>query len=182
MNKKLSNQEVFDRVWDHFITKKNPQSIDNPEDHSCLYRGPNGKKCAAGILIPDEKYSPELEDASACPDILIDFKESFGGKVFLNWEKASKDPSDLYICRVAIILKDIVENVQFVREMQLLHDSIYADSDSLFTQEFRHSMINFAERHNLTIPENSIILPPANCEQENLNDDISVIGPKKVED
>jgi hypothetical protein len=26
-------------------------------DESCSYRGPNGLKCAAGILIPDEEYT-----------------------------------------------------------------------------------------------------------------------------
>ncbi len=31
---------------------------------ACLYRGPNGKKCAIGILIPDDKYDPEFENAS----------------------------------------------------------------------------------------------------------------------
>lgn len=27
----------------------------------CVYRAPNGVKCAVGHLIPDEHYSPELE-------------------------------------------------------------------------------------------------------------------------
>lgn len=31
----------------------------------CLYRGPNGKKCAVGMFIPDEKYSPSMENKSA---------------------------------------------------------------------------------------------------------------------
>lgn len=34
------------------------------EGHSatCLYRGPKGKKCAVGLFIPDEVYSPGMED------------------------------------------------------------------------------------------------------------------------
>ncbi len=32
---------------------------------TCLYRGPNGKKCAIGVLIPDEKYTPHLEGQRA---------------------------------------------------------------------------------------------------------------------
>jgi hypothetical protein len=27
----------------------------------CVYRGANGCKCAVGCLIPDDKYSPDLE-------------------------------------------------------------------------------------------------------------------------
>jgi len=40
----------------------------------CLYRGPDGKKCAAGLLIPDELYNPKMEGAVASttltPDLL----------------------------------------------------------------------------------------------------------------
>ena len=32
------------------------------EGMTCLYRGPNGTKCAAGILISDEVYDPEMEN------------------------------------------------------------------------------------------------------------------------
>ncbi len=28
---------------------------------SCKYRGPNGKKCAVGMFIPDELYHPNIE-------------------------------------------------------------------------------------------------------------------------
>jgi len=36
-------------------------------DHlSCLYRGPNGRKCAIGHLIPDELYNKRMENKSIC--------------------------------------------------------------------------------------------------------------------
>ncbi len=37
-----------------------------PEDNefSCLYRGPNGSKCAAGFLIKDEYYHEGMEGSS----------------------------------------------------------------------------------------------------------------------
>lgn len=35
----------------------------------CKYRGPNGLKCAAGHLIPDEQYSPDME--GGCVDELV---------------------------------------------------------------------------------------------------------------
>jgi hypothetical protein len=28
---------------------------------SCMYRGPEGRKCAVGILIPDEVYTSDME-------------------------------------------------------------------------------------------------------------------------
>ena len=53
---KLPNtlQEVFDIVSKHLL-KQNERS--GFSDDSCSYRGPNGLKCAAGILIPDEEYT-----------------------------------------------------------------------------------------------------------------------------
>jgi hypothetical protein len=47
-------QEVFDIVSKHLL-KQNERSAFS--DESCSYRGPNGLKCAAGILIPDEEYT-----------------------------------------------------------------------------------------------------------------------------
>jgi hypothetical protein len=42
---------------------------DNPEGGGrsvqCQYRGPNARKCAAGILIPDDRYRPEMEHHGA---------------------------------------------------------------------------------------------------------------------
>lgn len=54
----MNAQQIFDTVARHLLTqrRKSQDAMGN-----CLYRGPDGMKCAAGILIPDEEYSPELE-------------------------------------------------------------------------------------------------------------------------
>jgi len=44
-----TRQEEFDIVVKHLETQKQRSSKGN----GCLYRGPNGTKCAVGILIPD---------------------------------------------------------------------------------------------------------------------------------
>lgn len=33
----------------------------SPNDITCLYRGPNGKKCAVGMFIPNKLYSKTIE-------------------------------------------------------------------------------------------------------------------------
>lgn len=53
-------QETFDIVVAH-ARKQGCKSMDGG---ICLYRGPNGLKCWAGILIPDEEYVPEMEHMS----------------------------------------------------------------------------------------------------------------------
>ena len=53
----MTEQEVFNKVWDHIITQ-GKQSLD--DRGKCRYRGPNGLKCAAGIFLTD-KQAEELD-------------------------------------------------------------------------------------------------------------------------
>ena len=57
----MTKQEVFDKVCEHLIA----QGEASESEGSCLYRGPRGLKCAAGVLIADEHYSPEFEGSPA---------------------------------------------------------------------------------------------------------------------
>lgn len=61
----MTKQEYLDLV---VTTSRNggfPSIVrsDNCElrDPNCLYRSDNGKKCVAGLLIPDDKYSEVME-------------------------------------------------------------------------------------------------------------------------
>ena len=67
----MTKQEVFNLVA-RALAKQGVKSIaavDDPrfihmtENNKpmCLYRGPNGTKCAIGHLIPDDKYTPDIE-------------------------------------------------------------------------------------------------------------------------
>src|SRR5260221_13116364 len=51
-------QEIFDTVKEH-LWKQNRKS--SRYSGGCFYRGPDGLKCAAGCLIPDEDYKPSME-------------------------------------------------------------------------------------------------------------------------
>ena len=55
----MNNQEAFNIMVNH-LRKQNKKSVDSLSD-KCLYRGPNGLKCAIGCLIPDDEYSPLME-------------------------------------------------------------------------------------------------------------------------
>lgn len=55
----LSGQQIYDKVKAHLL-KQNVRSADRG---ACLYRGPWGRKCAAGVLISDENYSEDFEEA-----------------------------------------------------------------------------------------------------------------------
>lgn len=62
----MTNQEIFDKVALHLTTQK-MKSEAQLKTYSgitytqCVYRGPDGLKCAAGALIPDELYTQDME-------------------------------------------------------------------------------------------------------------------------
>lgn len=59
----MTEQTAFNIVKNHLLTQMT-KSIEENEfgDTQCLYRGPNGTKCAIGALITDEEYK-KIEDA-----------------------------------------------------------------------------------------------------------------------
>ena len=59
----MTEQEIFDKVYTHFVVERNPCSVS--ADGTCMYRGLNGAKCAVGLLIPDEQYQEGMEGMSA---------------------------------------------------------------------------------------------------------------------
>lgn len=71
----MTNQEIFDRVA-FALLRQNAKSLVYTIETSCMYRGQNGLKCAAGHLIPDAAYTPALEGKGV--RILQDFFRSLG--------------------------------------------------------------------------------------------------------
>src|SRR3954452_25038072 len=55
----MTPQQIYNRVAKHLLTQ-NRKSV-KPGTMRCLYRGPNGLKCAIGILIPNKLYSEDME-------------------------------------------------------------------------------------------------------------------------
>lgn len=55
-----TKQETFDTVAKHLLT----QGERSESSFGCAYRGDGGLKCAVGVLIPEERYYPDMEGAS----------------------------------------------------------------------------------------------------------------------
>ena len=53
----MTDREVLDVIADALAAQGGP-SMDGM---TCLYRGPGGRRCAAGVLIRDAAYDPSLE-------------------------------------------------------------------------------------------------------------------------
>jgi hypothetical protein len=68
----MTSQEVFDAVLFGLRAQGVASVVEAPrgdgcddERFVCMYRGKNGTKCAAGMLLPDEAYKPTMEGVAA---------------------------------------------------------------------------------------------------------------------
>lgn len=103
----MTKQELFDTVTKHLLTQKCKALGD--DGSMCRYKTDTGLKCAAGCLIPDDKYDPRLEQATVVahaddPGMEIGSQHGFDNYKFF---------------------KDLVqteENLLFLYELQKIHD------------------------------------------------------------
>ena len=58
----MTQQEIFDKVWEHFIVNKGNPSHDGMV---CKYKDHFGNKCAVGLFIPNNKYSRHMEGVTS---------------------------------------------------------------------------------------------------------------------
>lgn len=57
----MTKQEYYDLLVQCCDDGTFPSSNENRD---CLYRGPGNKRCAIGLLIPDDKYNSSMEGVS----------------------------------------------------------------------------------------------------------------------
>lgn len=58
----MNSQEIFDKVVLHLLEQgERCSTMDEDGKETCLYRGPEGMRCAVGCLIPDDLYDPGIE-------------------------------------------------------------------------------------------------------------------------
>jgi hypothetical protein len=120
-----SIQEMFDIIYRHFVINKNPPSYDK-ETQRCMYRSPNGGKCAVGLFIPDNEYKPEMDS-------------DFWG---INVRRLN--------VRFKLLISDA--NEDFLKKMQDIHDFKSNDTQDVFYQYVKDQMEEYARDHGLTIP------------------------------
>ena len=59
-NQPIEAQELYDFIVEAIVKQGRPSIGYNAR---CLYRGPDGLKCAAGHVIPDSMYSKKMENS-----------------------------------------------------------------------------------------------------------------------
>lgn len=128
-------QQVFDGIWRHFVTLKNPQSIVNKDSalqpFECLY---SGSGCAIGCLIPDK---------DVCKDWDIVSGNGTGIKEIFYLKPESYD------------LFFTTNLLTHLSELQNIHDIYTGDKES-FTSYMEVELTKFAQENNLTLPVEAI--------------------------
>lgn len=110
------------RYFDFIVTLLAEQGRSDNGD-GCLYRGPDGKVCAAGPLIPNKLYKPSFEG------------QGFGGVIRSTDNNLPKDFTS----------KFTLESIYFIRDLQCAHDQNEHNKWSEFIKNFT----DVADRYNL---------------------------------
>jgi hypothetical protein len=125
MTTKEQNQADFDFVMQSMIEQGRPSlNVGINGTLVCAYRGKNGTKCAAGLFIPDELYSENIEGTSLLGESVYKL-ECFKGKshrLLLSMQRAhdasSEDPNNFI--------------GQFRNRMRLVADMYELDDSSTY--------------------------------------------------
>lgn len=120
----MNRQEAFDLAAKHLLAQgvKSREKADSssPYPPACAYRGEDGLKCAIGALIPDDQYSPNMENMSV--------------SILLRQE----------YCPPILKSGDLTKG--FLQGLQDAHDHAHGDGD---VEEFRRNLFTFAKQWKL---------------------------------
>jgi len=143
----MNQQEILDRVWNYFITQKNPQSMSTEADSTtpiCMYRTSTGNRCAVGVLIPDENYHPGLEDLGAVDWIVTKIRERD--------RLQNPDPLPALEQLGEDMRALLLEHETFLTKIQTAHDTTPLE-DETFEDMLRERLTRIAHRFSLKVPQ-----------------------------
>ncbi len=110
----MTNQEAFDKCLTEIRAQGRPSVAKKYNDDfgtgwKCMYRSPDGCKCAAGVFIDDDEYSSDLEGEAAYFE---------GGKV-----------------KEILVKKGLVDR-KLVNGLQYAHDDAATDEEDNLNDNF----------------------------------------------
>lgn len=118
----MNEQELFNKAYIGLDGQGFKRSFDIDKGR-CMYRGPDGRKCAIGHAIPDELYDPIMEEGMPGSGFGI-LLGLMGFAVFGDFERH-----------------------EFANNLQSAHDCADCPED------MKHRLQNFAKNYGLTIPK-----------------------------
>jgi len=141
MTEQEINQGIFDTVYRGLLAQKfaSEKYVSNEYTNTtrsvCAFRGSDGRKCAIGWLIPDDRYKPELEgNLAICPEVI----EAMGLPI----------PETVYVNSPILL----------AYTLQRLHDNFFprdshkGDEYTARLEIWKNEMKTLARRSGLTVP------------------------------
>ena len=126
----MDAQEAYEAIRAHFTTPGNRLSTtidDDSGDVICVYRSPDGQRCAFGVLIPDELYDESFEGKTA--RCLLD-----------NTTRVWVSPFNEETRAVLLSTLDVdAETRRFIDEAQSTHDQIASPDPFDSPPEWTHT-------------------------------------------
>lgn len=128
----MNRQEVFGRSITAIVAQGHPAIAKKPGGDGCVYRAPNGDKCAIGHLIPDDVYQPAMDSNPKGTNITAVLRD------FPAVSNALGVNSD--------------DDGYFLHSLQSLHDNSASELSDWGTQLLTRTK-SFAKKYKLTYPE-----------------------------
>ena len=125
----MDRQKTLNIVVNH-LRAQGGKAVKPNQGARCVYRAPDGKKCAVGALIPDEHYAPYMD---------------VGGGMHASALMTN------YPCLASVLGVNEADKL-FLDDMQSrLHDSSLSTGD--FQTSLEERVQRFADQYKLTVPE-----------------------------
>lgn len=147
----MNKQEIFDKVWDYFVTKGNNPGMDGL---GCVYYGDGGAaRCAVGCLLPDD-VAKEMPSGLSVVGIVRAANpanlNTHLGNVFVTESVygLAKRACEALFGSDALSKHDSA--VRFFTRLQDAHDAA-ANCDS-FREAVRDNLLSFAGQYELKVP------------------------------
>lgn len=133
----MTTQEAYETIRAHFSQPYAEFAVitDCAGDPICKYRTDDGRKCAFGVLMPDELYDPSFETCSA--DFLLNGggKRNIGVGVFVDAYDLADHFSGV--------------NKSFILNAQYFHDTTATEGGTV--EDFLYKLDDLARAHGLEV-------------------------------
>lgn len=135
----MNRQEVFNKVWDHFIVQQNPFGWNG---QGCTYLSPDGTRCAIGILMPEGPWQE-------CEEGIVYEREN--GEYEEGWYIGEWTLDQVFNEEISFKMG------LFLDELQSAHDEsaqMYNEDGCRGTRydQFERYLRSIANQYNLAIP------------------------------
>ncbi len=138
-------QEIFNLVVEGFAKQMSTANV----DRGCLYRTLDGKKCAIGMLIPDELYKASIEYTSVESILSSAFFEGITPQS----KTLSAIGEHLYkLIGVHPLSEEAIHVNAFYKQLQEVHDSmLMLEVNTIYPEymNFPQRLIKFANTYSL---------------------------------